>query len=107
MLYQQPRFYRCREVTIINKKYATCSCGMPVRMVGIPCRHIMAVLKDYDIKMFGVRWLIQYQHSFGRRENNNINKLLHDLEKEQWKRDFSRREDIYVEGMLNQERFNI
>ena len=27
-----PRFYRCREVNIIDNKYASCSCGLSVRM---------------------------------------------------------------------------
>ena len=91
-------------MTIIDNKYATCSCGLPVRLKGFPCRHIFAVLKDYNVRMFGLRWLIQYQHNFGR-DNKKINDLLRRLEKEELNRNYTKKEDINVEGMLCDDRF--
>jgi hypothetical protein len=60
-----PAFLRVRTVTIIDGKYAGCTCGLPVRNK-YPCRHIMAVVKKRHWKMYGVRWLIQYNFAFER-----------------------------------------
>ena len=54
--------------------------------------------------MFGLRWLIQYQHNFGR-DNKKINDLLRRLEKEELNRNYTKKEDINVEGMLCDDRF--
>ena len=84
----------------------SCSCGMPVRFCSFPCRHIYALFKDTNIRMFGVRWLIQYQHCFERKGKEEITALFREMEESEFRRDINRGEDVYVANMLNDKMFN-
>jgi len=95
-----PTFYRIRIVRIIGKKYATCSCGLPARM-RYPCRHIMVVIGEVHPKMFYVRWLLQYGHSFERDHGIELTKLFREMETEQNKRDEQKGEHILVDGFVD------
>ena len=74
-----PRFYRLRTVEIINGSQLFCSCGLPSRLK-MPCRHILSIFGEYDIKMFGLRWLILYQHAFDRPGYDNLSTLFRKME---------------------------
>ena len=101
-----PKFYRCRTVEIIDNKYVTCSCGMPARRNSFPCRHIFALFKQCDIRMFGVRWLIQYQHCFERAGKEDLTEVFRDMQEMEFKRRGDLGEHVYVGNMLNNEIFN-
>ena len=57
---QVSSFFWLREVRIVNKKFATCSCSLLVRMK-FPCRHIMKVIGKTGPKMYWLRWHLNYQ----------------------------------------------
>ena len=103
----KPNFYRCRTVEIIERKYVSCSCGMPVRFCSFPCRHIYALFKDVDIRMFGLRWLLQYQHCFQREGKKDFTDLFREMEEVEFNRDIKfKGEDFYVGNMLKDVRFH-
>ena len=101
-----PHFYRCRTVEIINDKYVTCSCGMPARHCSFPCRHIFALFKKCDIRMFGVRWLIQYQHCFERAGKEDLTQVFRDMQEMEFQRRGDLGEHVYIGNMLSNKIFN-
>ena len=70
-----------------------------------PCRHILAVLKDYDIRMFSVRWLTKYQRYFDRQGFDEMYNVFRDMELEEFNRNITEGEHIYVGNLLYDERF--
>ena len=94
-----PRFYRMRRVRHINNKFLTCSCGLSSRMK-IPCRHIMSVYDGYDIEMFGLRWLIIYQHAFLNKGFEKLTELFRKMEVEEFSRDNELGETVYVKNFV-------
>ena len=77
---------------IVNDRFLSCTCGFCARMK-IPCQHIMNIAHGYEPSMFGLRWLIIYQHSFDREGYDDLSKHLREMELEE----FSRRN---VEGEI-------
>ena len=74
-----PRFYRLRVVKLVNQKYLSCSCGLSARMK-YPCRHIMCITEGYSIEMFSLRWLIIYQHTFDRKNYNELSEVFRHIQ---------------------------
>ena len=70
-----------------------------------PCRHILAVLKDYDIRMFSVQWLTKYQRYFDRQGFDEMYDVFRDMELEEFNRNITEGEHIYVGNLLYDERF--
>ena len=105
ILNRQPHFFRCRTVEIIDGKYATCSCGFPVRYNSFPCRHILAIFKETRIEMFGIRWLIQYQHSYQRKGKAEITRIFKNLQEIEFRRKAGDRQDVFVQNLLDKDIF--
>ena len=93
-----PSFFRIRVVRIVDGKFASCSCGLPARNK-YPCRHIMAVIKKRHRKMYSIRWLIHFSHTFGRQKT--WTDFWRKLEAEENSRDVEGGEHILVEGLLD------
>ena len=77
-----PSYYRVRTVKITDSGFIGCSCGYPARMK-MPCRHIIAVVRKTDERMYGVRWHQMFQHCFLRKGKDRITHLYMDLEKKE------------------------
>ena len=74
-----PNYIQIRYVTLTSSGFMSCSCGLSHRMK-MPCRHILAIVKEPHIHMYGVRWMAQYQHSFERENNIEITKIFRMME---------------------------
>jgi hypothetical protein len=59
----RPRCIRLRVVKFYIDDTVTCSCKCHKR-VGIPCRHIIAIVGDFLCNMIGVRWRSSLQAYF-------------------------------------------
>ena len=86
-----------RIITIIDDKFASCSCGLPARKK-IPCRHLISVLGDIHPCMFGIRWLNLYQLCFQRKGHKNLSGVFRALEDEEFSRDWEMGKHVYVRG---------
>ena len=102
----RPYFQRCRTIEIIDNKYASCSCGLPVRYSSFPCRHMLALFRSTSIKMFGIRWLIQYQHSYQRKDKKELTAVFRKMQEKEFLRNLERGQDVNVEDNLSHECFN-
>ena len=65
------------------------------------CLHYLKILTFKCLE-----WLIQYQHLFQRKDQDIISDLFHSIERTEFSRDLTKREDVYVENMLSDIRFN-
>ena len=92
-------FQRVRVVKIVNGKYCSCSCGLPARKK-YPCRHIIYIFPNLGLSMFGVRWLLCYQHYFQRAYHNDISPLLREMEVEEFSRKWKEGEHVLVYGLF-------
>ena len=91
-------FHWVRVVRIVKGKYCTCSCGLPARKK-YPCRNIIYVFPNLGLSMFGIRWLLCYQHYFQRKYQNDISPLLRRMEVEEFSRNWERGEHVLVQGL--------
>ena len=102
-----PSFFRIRKVCTTQNGYMSCSCGLPSRNK-YPCRHIMAVVGKVHWKMYGVRWLVHYNHAFERVGKEDLSKIFRHMETKEHKCDVQKGEQVWVEGLLqNLSRFPI
>ena len=86
-----------RIITIIDGKFASCSCGLPARKK-IPCRHLISVVGVIHPCMFGVRWLNLYQLCFQRKGHEKISEIFRTMEDEEFSRDWEKGEHVFVSG---------
>lgn len=57
--------------------------------------------------MFGLRWLLQYQHCFQREGKKDFTDLFREMEEVEFNRDIKfKGEDVYVGNMLKDVRFH-
>ena len=95
------KFYRVREVNLVDNKYCSCSCGLAARMK-YPCRHMISLFGKFDPEMFSVRWLIQYAHSFERKGKETLSELFRQMEVEDFNRNKDNGEHILCEKLIQQ-----
>ena len=95
------KFYRVREVNIVDNKYCSCSCGLAARMK-FPCRHMISLFGKFDPQMFSVRWLIEFAHSFERTGKETLSELFRRMELEEFNRDKENGEHILCEKLIKQ-----
>ena len=88
-----PKFYRLRTVEIFNGTQLFCSCGHPSRLK-MPCRHIISIFGEYNIEMFGLRWLILYQYAFDRPGYDNLSGLFRKMEAEEFSQTYNSMQTI-------------
>lgn len=93
------KYSRVRVVEFIDNMYATCSCGYPAR-VKRPCAHIISVVGDISMTMYGLRWLTLYQFAFERDGQTKLTDHFRKMEAEEFNRNWDMGEHVLVEGLI-------
>lgn len=83
------RFLRVRLVTKTAGNFFSCTCSFPTEYK-MPCRHIFRVVGKRSKEMFGMRWLLCFQHCFHRDGFEDANKTMKRMLSEEHRRDFDR-----------------
>ena len=60
----------------------------------------MSVYEGYAIEMFGLRWLIIYQHAFLNKGFEKLTELFREMEVEEFSRNIELGETVYVKNFL-------
>jgi hypothetical protein len=87
------RFLRVRMVTTTTSNYIGCSCRFSWEYK-MPCRHIFRVTGRRSRQMFGLRWLLSFQHCYNRQGYEEATNTMREIMREENRRNFDKGEHL-------------